>query len=32
MDSNEIVTKEELEKFKETPRKDYGVELKNEQA
>jgi hypothetical protein len=32
MDSNELVTKEELEKFKEIARKDYGVELTDEQA
>jgi len=32
MDENELITKEELEKFKEIARKDYGEELIDEQA
>ena len=32
MDDNELITKDELEKFKEIARKDYGVELTDEQA
>lgn len=32
MDGNELVTKDELEKFKEIARKDYRVELTNKEA
>lgn len=32
MDKNELITKDELEKFKEIARKDCGVELTDEQA
>ena len=32
MDDNELITKDELEKFKEIARKDYGVKLTDEQA
>lgn len=32
MDKDELITKDEFEKFKEIARKDYGVELTDEQA
>ena len=32
MDDNELITKDELEKFKEIARKDYGVKLTDRQA
>ncbi len=32
MNDNELITKDELKKFKEIARKDYGVKLTDEQA